>query len=136
MYQTDPVCRLRVRIAALEDILEDLKRQLADAEAYHNQTPPAKVDTNGHSQTPAITYSSVQPVSYDEKTFESLIDQLDLPQEDGERWGRNLELTAREYKRYGRQLIMPEIGLRGGASPLVHKVRLCLTHLGNRTATT
>ena len=129
-----PVLRLRAQIVSLECILADLKTQLTDAEANYDRTTLPQFDTNGHSQTQATPSSPVQPANYKEKTFESLGDQLELPRED--KWGRSSELTAEEYKRYGRQLIMPEIGLRGGPSSLKYKVRLSLTRSGNRTATT
>lgn len=129
-----PVLRLRAQIVSLEGILAHLRTQLTDAEAYYDRTPPPQFDTNGHSQTQAIPNSRELPAKYNEKTFESLVDQLELPRED--KWGRSSELTPEEYKRYGRQLIMPEIGLRGGPSSLKYKVRLSLTRIGNRTATT
>lgn len=108
---SNPVLRLRAQIASLEGVLADLKTQLTDAEAYHNQPPPPQVNTNGHSQTQT---TSDPPINYSDKTFESLVDQLELPRED--EWGQSWELGPDEYRRYGRQLIMPEIGLRGGLS--------------------
>ena len=108
----NPVIRLRAQIASLEGILADLKTQLADAETYNKQTASAQVNNIGHLQTQAPSYPPAQRVDYAEKAFESFIDLLRLPQED--RTGRSWELTPEEHKRYGRQLIMPEIGLRGG----------------------
>ncbi|CAD6580878.1 MAG: Urmylation protein [Alectoria sarmentosa] len=107
----NPVIRLRAQIASLEGILADLKTQLADAETYNKQTASAQVNNTGHLQTQAPSYPPAQRVDYAEKAFESSIDLLRLPQED--RTGRSWELTPEEHKRYGRQLIMPEIGLRG-----------------------
>lgn len=129
---TDPVLRLRAQIVSLEGVLADLKTQLTRAEAYYNQTAPTQVDTNDHSQTNAISYPPIQSIGDNDNTFETLVDQLELPQED--RFGRSWELRPEEYKRYGRQLIMPEIGLRGGPSSLEYNVRLSLTRIGNRTA--
>lgn len=106
------VLRLRAQIASLEGILADLKAQLTDAEAYCNHG--AQVDTNGRSQIQTTSQRQVQAVDHKEKTFESLIDQLQMPRES--KRGRSWELAPEEYKRYGRQLIMPEIGLRGGPS--------------------
>lgn len=103
------VLRLRAQIASLEGILADLKAQLIDAEAYCNHG--AQVDTNGRSQIQTTSQRQVQAVDHKEKTFESLIDQLQMPRES--KRGRSWELAPEEYKRYGRQLIMPEIGLRG-----------------------
>ena len=129
----DPLLRLRTQIASLEGLLADLKTQLADAEAYYNQTAPAQLDANGLSQTQATSCPLVQPVNKSKKAFESIVDQLELPQED--EWGKSWELTPQEYKRYGRQLIMPEIGLRGGLSSLKCNGRLSLTPIGCRPAT-
>ena len=109
----NPVPRLRAQIASLEGILSDLKTQLTNAQPYYKQPAPAQVDTNGHSQKQAISNPPIQPVNYSEKTFESSIVQLELLQD---KWDRSWELTPEEYKRYGRQLIMPEIGLGGGPS--------------------
>lgn len=130
----NPMPSLRAQIASLEGILADLRKQLTEAEVYYNQTAPAHIDPHGHPQIQAISYPPVQPIKYNEKTFESLVDQLESPQD--ERCGRIWELTPEEYKRYGRQLIMPEIGLRGGPSSLKYNVRLTLIRTGNRTATT
>lgn len=118
----NPVKRLRAQIASLEGILADLKTQLTDAEAYYNQTASAQSNNNGRLQSQAPSYPPAQPVGYAEKAFETLVDRLELPQKD--RMGRSWELTPEEHKRYGRQLIMPEIGLRGGHSSLKEKVRL------------
>ena len=121
----NPVLRLRAQIASLQGALADLKTQLIDAEAYYNRSTFAQADSSGHL---------VQPPNYNEKTFESLVDQMEMSQE--EKWGRSRELTMEEHKRYGRQLIMPEIGLRGGPSSLKHDVPLSLTPIGNRAAAT
>ena len=128
------VLRLRAQIDSLEGTLADLKTQLQDAEAYYNQITSAKADADGHSQTQPIPSYPVPSVNYNEKTFESLVEQLKLPQED--KWGRSWELTSEEHKRYGRQLIIPEIGLTGGPSSLKDNVRPSLTRIDNRTTTT
>ena len=130
---TNPVLRLRAQIVSLEGILADLKTQLTHAEAYYNLDSPTQVDTKDRSQTNAISYPPIQSIGDNENTFETLVDQLELPQED--RFGRSWELRPEEYKRYGRQLIMPEVGLRGGPSSLKYNVRLSLMRIGNRTAT-
>ena len=127
----DSVPGLRAQIASLESILADLKTELSRVEDYYKKTAPSPVDSDGHSQ---IQFSPPHLGNYNGKTFENLVDQLDLSHE--EKYGRSWELTAGEYKRYGRQLIMPEIGLGGGPSSLNYGVRFLLTHTGNRTATT
>lgn len=123
----DPSTRLRAQITSLEGVLVDLKTQLIDAEAYYNHIASAQIDSNGHSQTQPVSH----PVNHDEKTFETLVDQLELAQ--GDKWTRSWELTSQEHKRYGRQLIMPEMGLRGGPSALKYTKRLSLTRIGDRT---
>ncbi len=128
----NPVLRLRAQIVSLEGKLADLKAQLTHAEAFYNQNAPTQVDTKDHSQTNAIPHPPIQSIGDNENTFETLVDQLELAQED--RFGRSWELRPEEYKRYGRQLIMPEVGLRGGPSSLEYNVRLSLTRIGNRTA--
>ncbi len=128
------VSRLRAQIASLEGLLSDLKTQLTDAEAYYNRTAPAQIDTKLRQLNQKVSNTPVRPVTYNEKSFESLVDHLELSNE--EQWRCSWELTPEEYKRYGRQLILPEVGLRGGLSFLKYSLRLSLTPLGGRTATT
>ena len=130
----NPVLRLRAQIASLEGILADLRTQLTHAEAYYNQISSAQADSNGDLQNKSNSYPPIQPVGNNQRTFETLVDQLDLPQEC--KWGRSWELTSEEHKRYGRQLIMTEIGLRGRPSSPKVDVRLSLTRNENRAATT
>lgn len=130
----DRLLGLRKQIASLEGLLADLKAQLTNAEADYNQTAPAQLDANGNAHFQIVSVLSSQPVDRAKKTFASLIDQLDLPQ--GNKWGKSWELTSEEYKRYGRQLIMPEIGLRGGLSSPKYDEWLPLTPIGSRTAAT
>ena len=125
---------LRAQIASLESVLADLKTELSRAENYYKKTAPSPVDSNGHLQTQAKESSPPHLGNYNGRTFESFVDQLNLSRE--EKCGQSWELTAGEYKRYGRQLIMPEIGLGGGPSSLNYRVWLLLTQSGNRTATT
>lgn len=125
---------LRNQIASLEGLLADLKAQLTNAQAYYNQTARAQFDANGNAHSQTVSASSSQPVDRAEKTFASLVDQLELPQEN--KRGKSWELTSEEYKRYGRQLIMPEIGLRGGLSSPKYNESLSLTPIGSRTAAT
>lgn len=122
------VLSLRAQIASIEGILADLRTQLTDAEAHYNQAAPAHFDTNGRSQIQSISHPPFQVANGNVKNFESLVDQLELPLK-GER-SHSWELAPEEYKRYGRQLIMPEIGLRGGPSSLKCIPRLLLTRVG------
>ena len=107
----DSVVRLQAQISSLEGKLVDLKTQLSYAEASLNRT---QIDSQNISQTQEISHPPVKPVNYKGKTFESLVDHLELASH--EQLGDSWELTAEEYKRYGRQLIMPEIGLRGASA--------------------
>ena len=107
-----PMLRLRAQIASFEEQLADPRKQLARAESLCNHQNGTQVP----SQTQHVALPPVQSADYREKTYESLIDDEDLSQE--EHWRRSWELTPREHKRYGRQLIMPEVGLRGGLAPL------------------
>ena len=104
---SNPVLRLRAQIVSLEDILADLRTQLARAE-FCSQQDGTQVPS--HAQD--VVLPPEQPVSHREKTFESIVDCENLSEEEQWRW--SWELTTGEHKRYGRQLIMPEIGLRGG----------------------
>ena len=130
----NPILRLRNHISSLEALLIHLKVQLSNAEAEYNQTPPVQLDANASPQTQTKPYHSDQPIDRRGKSFASLIDQVDLPREN--KWGKSWDLTSEEYKRYGRQLIMPEIGLRGGLSSLKFNGWLSLTPAGSRTAAT
>ena len=130
----DLVPGLRAQIASIESILADLKTELSRVEDYCMKTALSPADSNGHSQTQANSNLPPHIGNYNGKTFENFVDQLDLSNE--EKCGRSWELSAGEYKRYGRQLILPEIGLGGGLSSLYYSVQLLLTHTGNRTATT
>ena len=111
-----PVPRLRAQITSLEGVLAELRSQLTHAEAYYSQSASAEVDAKVPSQTLDVSHSPIQLPNGNGKTYESLVDQLDLSQK--EQWPRSRVLTPEEYKRYGRQLIMPEIGLGGGLSAL------------------
>ena len=128
------VPELRAQIASLESILADLKTELSEVENYYKETASSRADSHGHSQTQPNPLSPHHIGNRNGKTFESFVDHLDLSRE--ENCGRSWELTAGEYKRYGRQLIMPEIGLGGGPSSFNYSVRRLLTQSGNRTATT
>ena len=129
----NPILNLRNQISALERLLTNLKVQLTKAEASYYQTAPVQLDGNGNSQAQGQTFASVQSAGRKGEILVSLADQVELPQED--RTGKSRELHIEEFKRYGRQLILPEIGLRGGLSSPNYDDRLYLTPIGSRTAT-
>ena len=128
----DQVLKLRARIAFLQGTLDDLKNELDDAEADSNQIASAQAECNGNSPTQPSLYSPAHQDNYHDKTFETVIDQLHLNQEE---WKHCRELTPEEYKRYGRQLILPEIGLKGAPSSREYNLRLSLIQIGARAAT-
>ena len=111
------VSSLRKQIATCEATLQDLRQQLAEAEQNQNQ-PPKLVPQKRPSAT-----DPTDPLDHDmnfgvpddfrTEVF-AILDQggkklKQAEAEETQRW----PLEKDEYKRYGRQLIMPEIGLQG-----------------------
>ncbi len=88
----DLVHRLRSQITAVEGQLGDLKSQLAAAEQKAAQTS--------------------QPTQQNGETHGSIADEASSVTEPEDQTP-SLLLRHQEYKRYGRQLIMPEVGLSG-----------------------
>jgi adenylyltransferase/sulfurtransferase len=102
---------LRQQIASCESQLQDLKRQLAEAE-YQSQ----QQRTNAQSEHSID--SRADPLAYDfshgiHDDFKSEVLAALAQSEQTAPPQRRWPLEANEYKRYGRQLIMPEIGLQG-----------------------
>jgi adenylyltransferase/sulfurtransferase len=101
---------LRHQIASCEAQLEDLRRQLADAEHFQRQ----QRGQDGLRQT---TSAFADPLTHDmsygiHDDFRSeVFAALSHVEEDSpsQKW----PLDKAEYRRYGRQLIMPEIGIQG-----------------------
>ncbi|RMZ67361.1 molybdenum cofactor biosynthetic [Pyrenophora seminiperda CCB06] len=109
---------LRKQISACEATLHDLRRQLAEAE--HNQDQKAKAVPRSGPQATDPTNPLDHDMNFgvpDEFRSEvfAILQQGEKPAQDVAasneipRW----PLEKEEYKRYGRQLIMPEIGLQG-----------------------
>ncbi|XPS79876.1 hypothetical protein M3J09_011846 [Ascochyta lentis] len=104
---------LRQQIASQEATLQDLRQQLAEAE--HNQQQQEKV----LRQAPKLSDDPLDhdmnfgvPDDFRSEIFAILDQQHPVANNsvaDETRW----PLEPTEYKRYGRQLIMPEIGLQG-----------------------
>ena len=90
--------RLRVQIRAVENDLSELKAQLAVAE--QSSLNMRKDQSTGAS-------------------YDTVVQRLGVMQPD-----QNDSLDLEEYKRYGRQLIMPEVGLDGrlASTPLIYMV--------------
>ncbi|KAL1612816.1 hypothetical protein SLS60_001045 [Paraconiothyrium brasiliense] len=113
---------LRRQITSCESQLQDLKRQLAEAE-YQSQQQRSNL------QSEQSVLSAADPLAFDfshgvhDDFRAEVLAALSQPEDSAppqKRW----PLDSNEYKRYGRQLIMPEIGLQGqlrlkGASVLI-----------------
>jgi adenylyltransferase/sulfurtransferase len=101
---------LRQQVSSCESQLRDLRRQLAEAEHAHRQQ-----QERGHHNP--STQADPDPLAYDfaygihddfaSEVYAALSNPVGNPP--AGRW----PLEKHEYKRYGRQLIMPEIGLQG-----------------------
>jgi adenylyltransferase/sulfurtransferase len=114
---TSVTSSLRKQIATCEATLQDLRQQLADAE--HNTRQQGKVVP----QKRPLATDPTNPLDHDmnfgvpdqfrEEIFSILQQEQEAPEgsiaEEAPTW----PLEKNEYKRYGRQLIMPEIGLKG-----------------------
>ena len=110
MVQSSIIDSIRRQIISCEAQLEHLRQQLAEAERYQHQ----QQEREGLRQT-ARTFSD--PLTHDmsygihddfrSEVFAALShgEEKPLP--------RKWPLDRAEYMRYGRQLIMPEIGLQG-----------------------
>lgn len=106
---------LRQQIETCETTLQDLRQQLVEAE--HNQKEQEKVlrpvaplsnDPLDHDMNFGVSddfRSEIFAILEYGHTAQGAV-ETEVP---SSRW----PLAKHEYKRYGRQLIMPEIGLRG-----------------------
>jgi adenylyltransferase/sulfurtransferase len=114
---TSVVSSLRKQIAKCEATLQELRQQLAEAEQNQNQ-PPKVVP-----QKRPLATDPTNPLDHDMNfgvpdDFRSEVFAI-LDQGEKQLNNAESEVTQRwplekdEYKRYGRQLIMPEIGLQG-----------------------
>jgi adenylyltransferase/sulfurtransferase len=104
---------IRQQIASHETALHDLRQQLAEAE--HNQLQQEEVlrrkpklsdDPLDHDMNFGV------PDDFRSEVFAILEQEppaVNNSTDEGARW----PLEPTEYRRYGRQLIMPEIGLQG-----------------------
>ncbi|EOA91391.1 Urmylation protein [Exserohilum turcicum] len=114
---TSAVSSLRKQIAACEATLKDLRQQLAEAE--HGQTQPSKVIPQKRSlmTEPANELDHDMNFGVPDNFRSEVFAILGQSEKDAKQASSedppNRPLEKDEYKRYGRQLIMPEIGLRG-----------------------
>ena len=109
---TEILDSLRGQIAAHEAALQDLRQQLAEAEHNHHQQekvlrqkPKLSSDPLDHDMNFGV------PDDFRSEVF-AILDQ-EPPISHGTAEQKRWPLDPNEYKRYGRQLIMPEIGLQG-----------------------
>ncbi|KAF2112034.1 molybdopterin biosynthesis protein moeB [Lophiotrema nucula] len=111
MAPTSIIESLRQQIASCEAQLRDLRSQLAEAE--HSQKEQREQDRLRHATGP-----SSDPLGHDmtygiHDDFRSEVFAVLSQVEDERPPPRRWPLDRHEYRRYGRQLIMPEIGLQG-----------------------
>jgi adenylyltransferase/sulfurtransferase len=100
---------LRRQIASCEAQLQTLRQQLAEAE--HNQQQRLEQERLRHV-SPKDPFEHDMNFGIHDDFRSEILAALSDTDNEGEvksRW----PLDAAEYKRYGRQLIMPEIGLQG-----------------------
>lgn len=102
---------LRQQITSCESQLQDLKRQLADAE-YQKQQQQAQL------RSERLVQPGADPLAHDfshglHDAFRSEVLAVLSQSEESTPPQKRWPLEASEYKRYGRQLIMPEVGLQG-----------------------
>jgi adenylyltransferase/sulfurtransferase len=110
---TEIVDSLKKQIAFHEAALHDLRQQLAEVE--HNQRQQEKV----LRQKPKLSNDPLDhdmnfgvPDDFRSEVF-AILDQEAPTVDNSTAEPRPWPLEPTEYKRYGRQLIMPEIGLQG-----------------------
>ena len=89
---------LKTQIASTETLLSQLRQQLAEVEQHFDNGPTTRdisLENESDGETPEIQVQPSEPQR-----------PLTPPTK---RW----PLEADEYRRYGRQIIMPEVGLHG-----------------------
>ncbi|KAF2735777.1 hypothetical protein EJ04DRAFT_434472 [Polyplosphaeria fusca] len=99
---------LRRQIASCEAQLNDLRQQLAEAEVSHREQDQLR--RSAHPSPDPLVHDMSFGIHDDfrSEVFAAL-SQVEEERPPMRRW----PLDPRDYKRYGRQLIMPEIGLQG-----------------------
>jgi adenylyltransferase/sulfurtransferase len=111
---TAAIDALRQQIASCESTLQELRQQLAEAEHIQQQQekvlrhkPPLSHDPLDHDMNFGV------PDDFRSEVFAVLEQEHAAREAKEESHDKRWPLEKNEYKRYGRQLIMPEIGLRG-----------------------
>ncbi|KAL5119774.1 hypothetical protein ACEQ8H_002380 [Pleosporales sp. CAS-2024a] len=121
---------LRQQIASCENTLRDLRQQLAEAE--HTQKQHEKVL---RQKPPAMSHDPLDhdmnfgiPDNFRSEVFAVLEQEYADPSTGEPSHAGRWPLEKHEYKRYGRQLIMPEMGLRGQLC--LRKARVLIVGVG------
>ena len=109
---------LRHHIHTLESQLVSMKERLADAEEQQRVVGMTEQDDSAPASTRLdLSDSRTPPPTY----INPLAAQPLLTNEREETW--KWPLKAEEYTRYGRQIIMPEVGLQGRRESQVNTMR-------------
>jgi adenylyltransferase/sulfurtransferase len=114
---TSVIDSLRRQISTCEATLQDLRQQLVEAERIQRQQEKAVLKKRPLATDPTDPLDHDMnfgvPDDFRSEIFAVLEQEVKMPEQslpaDTLRW----PLEKNEYKRYGRQLIMPEIGLQG-----------------------
>lgn len=102
---------LQRQITTCEAQLEDLRRQLAEAELERYRQLEQERLRHTHATDDPLTHDMNYGIA---DAFRSEVYAALLPNSEEEKSTSKVwPLEKAEYKRYGRQLIMPEIGLQG-----------------------
>ncbi|KAL8950483.1 MAG: hypothetical protein Q9183_007520, partial [Haloplaca sp. 2 TL-2023] len=108
---------LRLQISQTEALLTNLRLQLKNVEEEQQKLANQELDSAAHTQSGYATLSrdtiavSDPSVTWTASSEPCLKDSSRSSFQAGNSW--KSPLGAEEYKRYGRQLILPQVGLRG-----------------------
>jgi adenylyltransferase/sulfurtransferase len=105
---------LKQQIASCEATLQDLQQQLAEAEHNHRRQEKVLRQKNSLATDPLDHDMNFGiPDDFRSEVFAVLDQEAREQHEDAQEVKKKWPLEKNEYRRYGRQLIMPEIGLQG-----------------------
>jgi adenylyltransferase/sulfurtransferase len=114
---TSVIDSLRKQISTCEASLHDLRQQLADAEHIQRQQEEVVPKKRPLVTDPANPLDHDMnfgvPDDFRSEIFAVLEQEDKAPEQGAPQNSSKWPLEKNEYKRYGRQLIMPEIGLQG-----------------------
>ncbi|KAL8868519.1 MAG: hypothetical protein Q9174_004936 [Haloplaca sp. 1 TL-2023] len=103
---------LRLQISQTEALLINLRLRLENVEEEQQKLARREIDLAAHSQaTPHsdTATTSTPQVTWTSSSSEPSVQQSSNPSDKS--W--KSPLAAEEYKRYGRQMILPQVGIRG-----------------------